>query len=245
MTKEHILICDDEADLRQTLGEYLEKRGYRVSLAADGEELDACLASGDADAMILDINMPGEDGLGILRRVRGTHRLGIIMLTASGELIDRIVGLELGADDYLPKPVSFRELEARLRAVLRRLTEARAIPVETLGEQESEDMPPIRFAGFVLDRKARRLIGPTGAEIVLTPLEFRLIQCLAERPGRVLTRDQLLEFAHDRDWDPLDRSIDIRVSKLRRKIEANPRKPVLIRTVRGVGYVFDPGSGSA
>jgi two-component system phosphate regulon response regulator OmpR len=231
-----IVVCDDEAELRATVAEYLGKRGYRVEKAADGVALDALMAEGDVAAVILDVHMPGEDGLSILRRIRASHRVGVIMLTAAGELVDRIVGLELGADDYLAKPVAFRELEARLRSLLRRMAESVAVAPSA----SASATPPVAFAGFLLDRDGARLTGPDGAEVALTPLEFRLLRALVENPGRVLNRDQLLEMAHDRGWDPLDRSIDIRISRIRAKIEENPRKPRLIRTVRGLGYMFDP-----
>lgn len=231
-----IVVCDDEAELRDTIVEYLGKRGYRIVGAADGPALDALLAEGGVDAVILDITMPGEDGLSILRRIRASHRVGVIMLTAAAELVDRIVGLELGADDYLAKPVAFRELEARLRALLRRMTECTAVAPAA----PPSVTPPIAFADFLLDRDGARLLGPDRAEVPLTPLEFRLLRALVENPCRVLNRDQLLDMAHDRGWDPMDRSIDIRISRIRAKIEDNPRKPRLIRTVRGLGYLFDP-----
>jgi DNA-binding response OmpR family regulator len=238
--KQKIVVCDDETELRDTIKEYLETRGYCVAGAADGAALDRLLDQGGVGAIILDVTMPGEDGLSILKRIRGTHRVGVIMLTASAELVDRIVGLELGADDYLAKPVAFRELEARLRAVMRRMAECAAItPAEA--DTKVGASPPIAFAGFVMNRDAAQLFDANGVEIALTPLEYRLLRVLVENPGRVLNRDQLLEMAHDRGWDPMDRSIDIRISRIRRKIEANPAKPALIRTVRGLGYVFDPG----
>lgn len=239
-TSKLIAICDDEAELCATIGEYLEKRGYRVVCAADGAELDVLLDKGNVSAVILDINMPGEDGLSILKRIRSRHSVAVIMLTAAGELIDRIVGLELGADDYLVKPVAFRELEARLRAVLRRLIEPAALAPQDAAKGHGST-PPIAFAGFMLDRDASRLLGSDGAEVSLTPMELRLLRVLAEHPGRVLSRGQLLELANDRGWDHLDRSIDNHIARLRRKIERHPSKPVLIRSVRGVGYIFDPG----
>lgn len=236
--KEHILICDDEPDLREMVGEYLTKRGYSVTLCEGGVALDAALEAGEADALLLDINMPGEDGLSILRRLRVDRQLPVIMLTAAGEVIDKIVGLEMGADDYLPKPVDLRELEARIKAVLRR----GAPKVTPLAPADASAR--IGFDGLVVDIEAARLFGREGEEIPLTSMEFRLLRVFVERRGRVLNRDQLLELAHDRGWDPFDRSIDIRISRLRRKIERVPSKPELIRTVRGIGYVFDPdGSG--
>ncbi len=237
-----VVICDDEAELRETIGEYLDKRGFRTALAADAAELEAIFGAGDIAAIILDINMPGEDGLSVLRRLRATREVAVIMLTAAGGLIDRIVGLELGADDYLVKPVDFRELEARLRAVLRRTAEVRSIaPIPVTPTASAK--PPFTFAGSVLDRERGTLQGPDGNDIPLTPMEFRLLLVFVEHAGRVLNRDQLLELAHDRGWDPFDRSIDIRISRLRRKIEPNPAKPSFIRTIRGLGYLFDPSGG--
>lgn len=237
MDGKHIVVCDDEVDLGITIREYLEKRGYRISLATGGAELDAHLAGGDVDAVILDIAMPGEDGLSILQRLRARHRVGVIMLTASGDLVDRVVGLELGADDYLPKPASFRELDARLRAVLRRMEGGAAVP--------GQPADALCFAGFTLDRERACLLAPDGSEVDLTPLEFRLMRAFAENPDKILDRDALLALSHDRGWSPLERSVDIRVSKLRRVIEPNPSKPVFIRTVRGQGYLFDPKGGGA
>jgi two-component system phosphate regulon response regulator OmpR len=231
---QHILVCDDEPDLRGMVGEYLEKRGFRVTLCGDAEALDAALADGPADALLLDINMPGEDGLSVLRRLRNDSTMPVIMLTAAGEVIDRIVGLEMGADDYLPKPVDLRELEARIKAVLRR----RAPEVKPLDAAPTEAR--VGFDGLTADMEGARLFDREGQEIPLTSMEFSLLKVFIERRGRVLNRDQLLELAHDRGWDPFDRSIDIRISRLRRKIERVPSKPALIRTVRGMGYVFDP-----
>lgn len=233
-TPKHIAICDDEPDLREMVGEYLSKRGYRVSLCDGAPALDTLLEADVPDALLLDINMPGEDGLSILRRLRRDTALPVIMLTAAGEVVDRIVGLEMGADDYLPKPVDLRELEARIKAVLRRgAPEIRDLDAAPVGGR-------IGFDGLTVDIEAARLFDRAGEEITLTSMEFRLLKVFIERRGRVLNRDQLLELAHDRGWDPFDRSIDIRISRLRRKIERIPTKPELIRTVRGIGYVFDP-----
>jgi DNA-binding response OmpR family regulator len=232
----HILICDDEPDLREMVGQYLTKRGFRVTLAGDGAALESCLGDAeDIDAIILDINMPGEDGLSILRRLRAERELPIIMLTAAGEAVDRVIGLEMGADDYLGKPVDLRELEARIKAVLRR-SQRKDEAVELDGGLPDK----VSFYGLTLDFATTRLFGPDGEEIPLTAMEFRLLKVFVEHRGRVLNRDQLLELAHDRGWDPFDRSVDIRISRLRRKIEPNPDKPTVIRTVRGLGYIFKP-----
>lgn len=231
----HILVCDDEPDLRDMVREYLGKRGFKVSLAADGAELRTLLAAGDIELIILDINMPGEDGLAILRSLRPDLSIPVIMLTAAGEVIDRIIGLEMGADDYLGKPVDLRELEARAKAVLRR--QGGPASSKTAGEAAKT----ARFGDYTLDLEAAKMTSDDGEEVPLTAMEFNLLKAFAENKGRVLNRDQILEQAHDRTWDPFDRSIDIRISRLRRKIERNPEKPAVIRTVRGIGYVYDPG----
>ncbi len=230
-----ILVCDDETDLREMLQEYLQKRGYSVRLAGDAEGLRAEIEAAPPDLVILDINMPGEDGLSALRRLRTESDLPVVMLTAAGETIDKIVGLEMGADDYLGKPVDLRELEARIKAVLRR----RSGPVEATAEKTVNGQC-VRFGEFRLDLEAAKLTDAKGEDVPLTAMEFRLLKLFAENRARVLNRDQILEQAHDRSWDPYDRSIDIRISRLRRKIEKNPQKPTIIRTVRGIGYVFDP-----
>lgn len=233
--KPTILVCDDETDLREMLQEYLQKRGFVVRLAANADELRSQIEEHAPDLVILDINMPGEDGLSALRSLRTTSSLPVIMLTAAGETIDRIVGLEMGADDYLGKPVDLRELEARVKAVLRRQsnpTEAPATP--------ANGAVSVTFGDFTLNLESTKLTNASGDEVPLTSMEFRLLKLFAENRSRVLNRDQILEQAHDRSWDPFDRSIDIRISRLRRKIEKNPQKPAIIRTVRGIGYVFDP-----
>lgn len=230
----HLLICDDELDVREMLQEYLCKRGFKVSTAANGQELRAILSICHISVMILDINMPGEDGLTILRSLRPENQTPVIMLTAAGDVIDRIIGLEMGADDYLGKPVDLRELEARIKAVLRRKGG------EPLQAIESKKVGIAKFGDFELDIEAAKLHGSDGSEIPLTSMEFNLLKVFAENKGRVLNRDQILDKAHDRSWDPFDRSIDIRISRLRRKIERNPEKPAIIKTVRGIGYLYDP-----
>lgn len=231
----HILVCDDETDVRDMLAEYLGKRGFRVSPAGNAAELREIVAAGPVSLVLLDINMPGEDGLSVLRTLRAAGNLPVIMLTAAGEAVDRIVGLELGADDYLGKPVDLRELAARIRAVLRRAGEADAALAK------AEDRKRFAFGKAWLDIEAARLTDEDGNDIPLTAMEFNLLKLFARNRGRVLNRDQILEGAHDQSWDPFDRSIDIRISRIRRKIERNPQKPEVIRTVRGVGYIYDPG----
>ena len=229
-----VLICDDETDLREMLAEYLGKRGFQTSMAGNAEELRARLEVEKPDLILLDINMPGEDGLSVLRSLQGPDAPHVIMLTAAGEVIDRVVGLEMGADDYLAKPVDLRELASRIKAVLRRRTVA-PTQAETPTERSR-----FRFGKTWLDLDAAKLIGDDGQELPLTSMEFNLLKLFARNKGRVLNRDQILEGAHDRSWDPFDRSIDIRISRIRKKIEANPTKPEVIRTVRGVGYIYDP-----
>ena len=230
----HIVVVDDERDLRETVAEYLSLHGYRVTPAANGVELRAILEGGRVDLVVLDIAMPGEDGLSLARFLRVQHTAGIIMLTASGETVDRIVGLEMGADDYLAKPVDLRELLARIKAVLRRaMREARG-PRD--GEAATNRV--IAFGPCSLDLDAHKLFDAEGGEIAITAMEFDLLKAFAEHPNRVLSRDLLLDMAHNRDWEPFDRSIDIRIARLRRKIEPDPAKPATIRTVRGAGYMF-------
>ena len=232
----HILVCDDEPDIRDMMSTYLQRRGYVVSMAESGETLDHVLEThDDIQLIILDINMPGEDGLSVLRRLRTEMSLPIIMSTAAGDTVDRVVGLELGADDYLAKPVDLRELEARIKAVLRR---GGVAPGNTsVGATTSQS--DIVVDGLTINLEGAKLTGRDGEAIPLTAMEFSLLRAFVEHRGRVLNRDQILQMAHDRDWDPFDRSIDIRISRLRRKIERTPSHPVLIRTVRGLGYIFD------
>ncbi len=232
--KTHILVCDDEIDVREMLQEYLSKRGYQVSAASGGEELRAIAAAEPVDVMIMDINMPKEDGLSILRSLRPENTTPVIMLTAAGDVVDRIIGLEMGADDYLGKPVDLRELEARIKAILRRGSMNDSAPSVKPGEDYA------LFGDYTLDKEAAKLLSSDGTEVQLTAMEYSLLKVFAENKGRVLNRDQLLEQAHDRTWDPFDRSIDIRISRLRRKLETNPEKPEIIRTVRGIGYLYDP-----
>ena len=238
-SKGHIIVCDDEPDIRDMIGEYLERQGYTVSAVEDGVALRSLLEEDDADLVVLDINMPGEDGLSLARFLRERGSIGIIMLTASGEVVDRIIGLEMGADDYLAKPVDLRELLARIRSVTRRAGEG-SVREETSGSEPNHAGTSVSFGMCRLDLDAGRLFGPNGEEVPLTAMEFRLLKVFATHRGRVLNRDQLLEMAHDRNWDPFDRSIDIRISRLRKKIEPDPKKPAIIRTVRGLGYIFDP-----
>jgi len=229
-----ILVCDDETHLREMVAEYLGERGYAVIEAGNGAELKTVLQSSAPDLIILDVNMPGADGLTVLRELRIDSNVPVIMLTAASEVIDRVVGLEMGADDYVGKPVDLRELEARIKASLRRQN---TNSVEQDAKAKMKGTIP--FGTCRLDLDAAKLFAADDNEIALTAMEFSLLRVFAENRGRVLNRDQLLEQAHDRGWEPFDRSIDLRISRLRRKIESNPEKPETIRTVRGIGYVFD------
>jgi two-component system phosphate regulon response regulator OmpR len=234
--KPHVLVCDDETDVREMVAKYLQKRDFDVTMAFDGPSLDEQMTSTSAfDLVLLDINMPGEDGLSILRRLRAEQKLPIIMLTAAGEPVDKVIGLEMGADDYLAKPIDLRELEARIKAVLRRSGQSDVVEVDSIDNAER-----VAIAGMVLDLSSTTLYGRDGKEVPLTSMEYTLLKLFIKNKGRVLNRDQLMEMASDRDWDPFDRSIDIRVLRLRKKLEVNPKKPTIIRTVRGLGYVFDP-----
>ncbi len=225
-----VLICDDEPVLREMVRDYLIGRGFSISEADCAKAMQAKVADKQPDLIVLDINMPGEDGLSALRALRTGSDIPVIMLTAADDVIDRVVGLEMGADDYLGKPVDLRELEARIKAALRRR------PKDTVDEQRPGTVP---FGACKLDLHRAQLIDADGREVYLTAMEFNLLKVFAENRGRVLNRDQLLEQAHDKSWEPFDRSIDLRISRLRRKIEENPARPKVIRTVRGIGYVFD------
>lgn len=237
-TVKRIIVCDDETHLREMVGEYLTERGYHVSEAADAEALHKKMACEPFDLVILDINMPGQDGLTALRTLRNTFDVPVIMLTAASEVIDRVVGLEMGADDYLGKPVDLRELEARIKAALRRSTGLSDTEGSSAGSGVASTETLVAFGRCNLDLEAAKLIGEEGEEIPITAMEFSLLRVFVENRGRVLNRDQLLEQAHDRDWEPFDRSIDLRISRIRRKIEVNPTKPEIIKTVRGIGYIF-------
>ncbi|MBI3515776.1 MAG: response regulator, partial [Proteobacteria bacterium] len=221
-----IVVVDDEPGLRDMVAEYLTKHGMAVRGAADGAALDRCLAEVPADLVLLDVNMPGEDGFTVARRLRASADVAIIMVTAAGEVVDRVVGLEIGADDYVTKPFDLRELRARVRTVLRR-PRGGAAPATDDGAGGR-----VRFGALTLDLAARRLLAPDGSERKLTAMEFDLLQVFAQNPNRVLSRDRLLDLAHHKNDAPFDRSIDIRIARLRRKIEPDPSKPQVIKTVR-------------
>ena len=228
---DHVLVVDDDREIRSLLGDYLEKNGFRATTVADGRAMWSALEQGRFDLVILDVMLPGEDGFVLCRSLRARSDLPVIMLTAKGEDMDRIVGLELGADDYLAKPFNPRELLARIKSVLRR---HRAVP----GNLQAEPARYLRFAGWTLDLAARNLVSPTQVVVALSGAEFRLLRVFLSYPNRVLSRDQLMDLTVGREADPLDRSIDVQVSRLRRKIETHPQNPELIITVRGGGYMF-------
>jgi two-component system OmpR family response regulator len=227
----HILFIEDDPEIRGLVADFLRQNGLRVSVAQDGAEMDQLLDVGGVDLLILDIMLPKEDGLSLCRRVRAAGNLPVIMLTARGGEIDRIVGLEMGADDYLTKPFSSHELLARIRALLRR---SQYSPRTEDGGRRSV----LLFGNWRLDLVARRLHSLDGTRIPLTGSEFELLVAFCEHANRVLTRDQLLDFTRGKAPPSLDRSIDIQVSRLRRKVEKDPKDPVLIQTVRSGGYIF-------
>ncbi len=232
---QHIVVVDDEPEIRTMLKDYLGHAGFKVSLADGGERLKAILEEEDVDLVVLDVNMPGEDGFTLAKYMRNQRSdLAIVMLTAAGDVLDRVVGLEMGADDYIAKPVDLRELLARIRAVLRRAT-ARS---EGIQDQDVRTTANVFFGEFRLDMEAHRLYAADGSEVPLTSMEFDLLKAFADHPGQVLSRDRLLDLAHNKDWEPFDRSIDIRIARLRRKIEDDVTKPQIIKTVRGAGYIF-------
>ena len=227
----HILIVDDDREIRSLVGDYLKKHGYRVSLAADGRQMRDLLASLGIDLIVLDLMLPGEDGLTLCRDLRSRSDLPVLMLTARTEPIDRVLGLEMGADDYLAKPFEPRELLARIRNILRRV---RALPAPGWAGSARH----WRFAGWVLDGQTRQLTSPDGVMVALSGAEFRLLEVFLAHPNRVLTRDQLMDLARGREADPFDRSIDLRVSRLRQKLGDNARAPQLIKTLRNEGYLL-------
>ena len=237
MSGPRIVVVDDEPDLRSLLVDYLEMQGFQVSAASNAAELDVRLAEGAADVIVLDVNMPGENGLAALARLRaGGLAAGVILLTAAGTLGDRLAGLADGADDYVVKPFEPRELLARIRAVLRRLeAPGAAAPVSAPAPRRE-----IRIGRCTFDTAARCLRDPEGSEIALTAMEFDLLDVFARHPRQILSRSRLAELAHGRPLAAGDRSIDIRITRLRAKIGEDARAPRTLRTVHGEGYVFDP-----
>ena len=233
---ERLLIVDDEEEIRELLENYLGSYGFEVDAVADGQAMREALKATHYDLVLLDLGLPGEDGLTLARELRNDSRLGIVIVTGRGQPVDRIIGLEIGADDYVAKPFELRELLARVRSVLRRLKAAApAAAASTAGRDAL-----LVFEGWQLDLAARSLRRPDGEPVVLTTGEFELLSIFARNPNRALSRDELMDFIHRREAGPFDRSIDVQVGRLRRKIERDPARPEMIKSVRGVGYQFTP-----
>lgn len=225
----HVLLVEDDLEISRMLQGVLAESGFTVSAVTDAGEMDAVLRLAPVDLVVLDIMLPGEDGLSICRRLRAASAIPIIMVTARGDAVDRIVGLEIGADDYLPKPFDSRELVARIRALLRRVQG---------GAGGGVRQRPLRFAGWRIDPASRQLHDPDGVQVAMTSVEFDLLAALCRHPGQVLSRDQLIELTHSGLASPVQRSIDVHVSRIRQKIEPDPDNPRFIKTVRLGGYMF-------
>ncbi len=230
--KSCILLVEDDAEISRMLVEVLSENGFTALSVTSAMEMEVSLAAATVDLVVLDIMLPGEDGLSICRRLRAASSLPIIMLTARGADVDRIVGLEIGADDYVTKPFNSRELIARIRALLRRAQGGR--------DGTHARARPLVFCGWRLDLAARQLRNPDDVQVAMTTVEFDLLAALCQNPGRILSRDQLVELTHGRLAGPLERSIDVHVSRIRQKIEPDPRDPTFIKTVRLGGYIFTP-----
>jgi two-component system, OmpR family, response regulator len=239
----HIIIVDDEAPAREMVGDYLKMHGFMVTLCEGGKSLRAAIASSSPDLVVLDLNMPEEDGLSIIRDLKSRTNVPVIMLTATASPIDRVVGLELGADDYVAKPCELRELMARIRSVLRRSGPAKQAAASDASSAKKEHL--VRFGTKWLDLEAQALRDDDGNEHPLTASEFGLLKVFAANPKRVLSRERLLELANARDSEAFDRAVDLRIMRIRRKIEPDPTKPAVIRTIRGGGYLFSPAGDKA
>jgi DNA-binding response OmpR family regulator len=226
-------VVDDQQEICDLVREYLTDEGFRVSAASDGAGLREVMARDPADLVILDLMLRGEDGLQLARELRNGSDVGIIILTGRGETVDRIIGLEMGADDYLPKPFHLRELLARVRSVLRRGTTRG-------GDRSDAPRARTRFSGWTLDLASRELLSPAGEEVRLTTGEFELLAAFVNHANQVLSRDRLLDLSRHREAGPFDRTIDVQVGRLRRKLEDDPKNPGMIKTVRGGGYIFTP-----
>ncbi|CAL80428.1 two-component system regulator, response regulator protein [Bradyrhizobium sp. ORS 278] len=247
---QHIIIVDDEAPAREMVGDYLKMHGFTVTLCDGGKSLRSAIETGPADLVVLDLNMPEEDGLSIIRDLKGRTNIPVIMLTATASPIDRVVGLELGADDYVAKPCELRELMARIRSVLRRSAPAKVAAAAVAAAPEpapakAPDPQLVRFGTKWLDLDAQALRDDEGNEHPLTASEFGLLKVFAANPKRVLSRERLLELANARDAEAFDRAVDLRIMRIRRKIEPDPTKPAVIRTIRGGGYLFSPSGDKA
>ena len=238
----HIAVLDDEIDITQLLANYLQSHGFRVTQLHNGPSLMTLMDSDPADLVLLDLGLPGEDGFSIARRMRENWRCGLVIVTGRGDAVDKVVGLEVGADDYVTKPFDLRELVARVKAVLRRLAPGDA-PAAASASSKPASLAAadrLRFAGWQLDLAARSLTNPQGLNVPLTGGEFDLLCAMARHPGRVLSRDFLLEQTRGREATPFDRTIDVQVGRLRKKIEADPDDPQIVKSVRGAGYILVP-----
>lgn len=231
----HVLVVDDEPEIAQILSRYFSSHGFRVSVASDGMQLRRTIGTESVDLVMLDLGLPGEDGLSLTRYLREHWQGPVIIVTGRGESVDRVVGLELGADDYVTKPFDLRELLARVRSVLRR-SSATPAPAAVA----SPGARRFAFDGYVLDTQSHGLLDPQGETIALTTGEFALLKVLVEHANKVLSRDQLMTHVHGRDAGPYDRSIDVQIGRLRRKIERDPARPERIKSIRGAGYLFSP-----
>ena len=232
----HIAVLDDEVDITLVLANYLQSHGFRVTQLHDGASLMALMPADPPALVLLDLGLPGEDGFSIARRLREHWHCGLVIVTGRGDAVDKVVGLEVGADDYVTKPFDLRELVARIKAVLRRLAPNDAPDAGAAGSARGK----LRFAGWELDTAARRLSSPQGQDVALTTGEFDLLCAFAQHPGRVLSRDFLLEHTRGREAGPFDRTIDVQVGRLRKKLETDADDPQLIKSVRGAGYILVP-----
>jgi two-component system, OmpR family, response regulator len=230
--QQHILVVDDDPDIRELLQEYLTRNGYRTSAVGEGKGMWKSLEGGHVDLIVLDLMLPGDDGLELCRNLRVNSKVPVIMLTAKGDDMDRILGLEMGADGYLPKPFNPRELLARIKVVLRR---ASTMP---WNDTEDNEYSPICFSGWKLDPITRHLIGEDGLVVPLSGAEYKLLNVLLTHPNRILNRDQLLDLTQGRESDPFDRSIDVLISRLRKRLGDDPKTPQIIKTIRGEGYIL-------
>ncbi len=238
LRQEHLLVVDDDGRIRQMLARYFEDEGYRVTTVADGKAMREAMARAAADLVLLDLMLgPGESGLDLARDLRSRSDIPIIMLTGRDDVVDRIVGLEVGADDYIAKPFHLREVLARIKTVLRR----RAKPDRPSDSGLADQL--IRFDGWELDLDRRRLVRPEGTEVVLTTGEFDILAVMARHPGRVFSRDMLMDLTRGRQLEAFDRTIDAQIARLRKKVETDAKNPSLVKSVRGVGYVFTGKAG--
>lgn len=241
----HVHLVDDDPEIRSLVQEYLEEEGFRVTTAQDGVQMRAILEDDPANIVILDVRLPGESGLDLALGLRQTSEVPIIMLSEKDDVVDRVAGLEIGADDYVPKPFHLRELLARIRSLIRR-SEVKA-DSGRYGEsaEHDDDDGTLCFSGWVLNCQRRELVSPDGEPVDLSAGEFNLLVAFAERPNRILSRDQLLDIVYNREANLFDRSIDVQIGRLRRKIEVDPKRPALIKTVRGAGYMFNSAVSSS